>query len=193
MTAQPVPAGTTLMIRGGRTTLPDGDWHAPPEVDIAIAGGEIAGIAQSFAPPAGAPIEEIDARGHLVLPGFVNAHYHSHDVLAKGTLEEVPLESWRLYALPPQYPPRSVEEVYARTLLGGLECLRSGITTIQDMLTLYPFEDRHLDAVMQAYEQVGIRVIFSLQYADRRGLKTIPYWEEMFPKELHPLLSGAAE
>jgi guanine deaminase len=35
----------------------------------------------------------------------------------------------------------------------------------QDMLTLYPFEDRHLDAVMQAYEQIGIRVVFSLQYA----------------------------
>ena len=35
------------------------------------------------------------------------------------------------------------------------------MTTIQDMLTLYPFEDRHLDAVMQAYEQVGIRVVFS--------------------------------
>ena len=193
MTAEPVPAGTTLIIRGGRAILPDADWHAPPEVDIAIAGGEIAGIAPSFAPLAGASIDALDARGHLVLPGFVNAHYHSHDVLAKGTLEEVPLESWRLYALPPQYPPRSVEEVRARTLLGGLECLRSGITTIQDMLTLYPFEDRHLDAVMQAYEQVGIRVIFSLQYADRRGLQTIPYWEEMFPKELHALLSGAAE
>src|ERR1700720_960651 len=193
MTAEPVPAGTTLIIRGGRAILPDADWHAPPEVDIAIAGGEIAGIAPSFAPLAGASIDALDARGHLVLPGFVNAHYHSHDVLAKGTLEEVPLESWRLYALPPQYPPRSVEEVRARTLLGGLECLRSGITTIQDMLTLYPFEDRHLDAVMQAYEQVGIRVIFSLQYADRRGLETIPYWEEMFPKELHALLSGAAE
>ena len=143
--------------------------------------------------PAGAPIDELDARGHLVLPGFVNAHYHSHDVLAKGTLEEVPLEAWRLYALPPQYPPRSVEEVRARTLLGGLECLRSGMTTIQDMLTLYPFEDRHLDAVMQAYDEIGIRVVFSLQYADRKGLETIPYWKDIFPKELHPLLSTAAE
>jgi cytosine/adenosine deaminase-related metal-dependent hydrolase len=42
----------------------------------------------------------IDARDFLVLPGFVNAHYHSHDVLAKGTLKEVPLETWRLYAMP---------------------------------------------------------------------------------------------
>src|SRR5205807_1941022 len=140
----------------------------------------IAGIAQSFAEAAGAPIDELDARGHLVLPGFVNAHYHSHDVLAKGTLEEVPLESWRLYVLPPQYPPRSVEEVRARTLLGGLECLRSGITTIQDMLTLYPFEDRHLDAVMQAYEQVGIRVIFSLHMPIGEGCRLFPTGRRCF-------------
>ena len=173
--------------------LPAGNWHEPAEVDIAIAEHAIAGIAPGFAPVTGAAIEELDARGHLVLPGFINAHYHSHDVLAKGTLEEVPLETWRLYALPPQYPPRSVEEVRARTLLGALECLRSGMTTIQDMLTLYPFEDRHLDAVMKAYEQIGIRVVFSLQYADRKGLETIPYWKDIFPKELHPLLSTAAE
>ena len=113
--------------------LPGGDWHQPEVLDIAVAGDTIVGVAESFAPAVGTPIEELDAHGHLVLPGFVNAHYHSHDVLAKGTLEEVPLETWRLYALPPQYPPRSVEEVRARTLLGALECLRSGMTTIQDM------------------------------------------------------------
>jgi guanine deaminase len=193
MSPLPIPPGTTLIIRGGRAMLPADNWHEPAEVDIAIAEHAIAGIAPVFAPVTGAAIEELDARGHLVLPGFINAHYHSHDVLAKGTLEEVPLESWRLYALPPQYPPRSVEEVRARTLLGALECLRSGMTTIQDMLTLYPFEDRHLDAVMEAYEQIGIRVVFSLQYADRKGLETIPYWKDIFPKDLHPLLSTAAE
>src|ERR1700730_8774276 len=186
MSPTPLPSDTTLLVQGGRVLMPDDSWDAPPSLDIAIAGDTIAAIAPGFATAAAAAaVDVLDARGHLVLPGFVNAHYHSHDVLVKGALEEVPLESWRLYALPPQYPPRSVEEVRARILLGCLECLRSGITTIQDMLTLYPFEDRHLDAVMQAYEQVGIRVIFSLQYADRRGLETIPYWEEMFPKELH--------
>jgi 5-methylthioadenosine/S-adenosylhomocysteine deaminase len=180
MSSEPIPHGTTLIIRGGRVILPGGNWHEPEAHDIAVAGDTITGVAGRFAPAAGTPIEELDARGHLVLPGFVNAHYHSHDVLAKGTLEEVPLETWRLYALPPQYPPRSVEEVRARTLLGALECLRSGMTTIQDMLTLYPFEDRHLDAVMRAYDEIGIRVVFSLQYADRKGLETIPYWRISF-------------
>ncbi len=193
MSDQSLPAGTTLLIKGGLALTPGSDWHQPPRVDIAVAGDTITGVADAYSPEGRSGIEVIDARDHLVLPGFVNAHYHSHDVLAKGTLEEVPLETWRLYALPPQYPPRSVEEIYARTLLGALECLRSGMTTIQDMLTLYPYEDRHMDAVMAAYEKVGIRVVFALQYADRKGIETIPFWKDTFPAELHPLLSTAAE
>src|ERR1700742_1288245 len=192
MSDQPLPTATTLLIKGGRALLPNEDWNQPRRVDVAIAGDKIVGIAPAYVVSGGA-LETIDARDSLVLPGFVNAHYHSHDVLAKGTLEEVPLETWRLYALPPQYPPRSIEEVYARTLLGALECLRSGITTIQDMLTLYPYEDRHLEAVMAAYDKIGIRVIFGLQYADRKGLETIPYWKETVHGEVHPLLSTAAE
>jgi 5-methylthioadenosine/S-adenosylhomocysteine deaminase len=191
MTAAAFPTGTTILIKGGRVLLPGGDWNKPERVDIAVAGDIIAGVAPDYAPASG--VEVIDARDNLVLPGFVNAHYHSHDVLAKGTLEEVPLETWRLYALPPQYPPRSVEEVYARTLLGAFECLRSGMTTVQDMLTLYPYEDRHLDAVMAAYDKIGIRVVFALQYADRKGLETLPFWRDVFPPEMHKLLSTAAE
>ena len=194
MQPTPLPAGTTLLIAGATVLLPDADWHAPPIADIAIGGDRILAIAERFAPREGeAPPETLDARGHLVMPGFVNAHYHSHDVLAKGTLEEVPLEQWRLYALPAQYPPRSLEEVRARTMLGALECLRSGMTTVQDMLTLYPFNPAHLDTVIRTYEELGIRVVFSLQYGDRKGLDTVPFWKEIFPAELHPMLSSAAE
>ena len=193
MSDQALPAGTTLLLRGGRVLTPDADWHDPPQADIAVAGDRIAGVSSAYPAADARHVEVIEARDHLVLPGFVNAHYHSHDVLAKGTLEEVPLETWRLYALPPQYPPRSPEEIYARTLLGALECLRSGMTTVQDMLTLYPYEERHMDAVMKAYAEVGIRVVFALQYADRRGIETIPFWKDTFPAELHPLLSTAAE
>ena len=173
-----IPTETTLLLKGGQVLTPDTDWNDPWRADIAVAGDKIIGICPDYGLGDARNVETINARDHLVLPGFVNAHYHSHDVLAKGTLEEVPLETWRLYALPPQYPPRSVEEIYARTLLGALECLRSGMTTIQDMLTLYPYEDRHMDAVMKAYEEVGIRVVFALQYADRKGIETIPFWKD---------------
>src|SRR3984957_20553394 len=193
MSDQALPAGTTLLLRGGRGPWPAAGWHNPPPADIAVAGDLIAGVAPAYRLADARGGDVIDARDFLVLPGFVNAHYHSHDVLAKGTLEEVPLETWRLYVLPPQYPPRSAEEIYERSLLGALECLRSGMTTIQDMLTLYPYQERHMDAVMKAYDQVGIRVIFALQYADRKGIETIPFWKDTFPAELHPLLSTSTE
>jgi len=32
-----------------------------------------------------------------------------------------------------------------------------------------------------------------LQYADRKGIETVPFWKDTFPNELHPLLSTAAE
>jgi len=135
----------------------------------------------------------LDAADRLIVPGFVNAHYHSHDILAKGTMEEVPLETWCMLALPPQYPARSREEIKVRTILGALECLRSGITTVQDMVTLFPFDPAHLDAVLEAYEEIGIRAVVSPQYADISRASRTPMWADVFPAELHADLSGAAE
>jgi cytosine/adenosine deaminase-related metal-dependent hydrolase len=56
---------------------------------------------------------------------------------------------------------RSNEEVRARTLVGALECLRCGITCVQDMLGLVPLSDEQTDLVIAAYRQAGIRVIFA--------------------------------
>lgn len=184
-----------LLVQGGRVLLRDGDLHRPATADILVENGVIVAVAPDLSERADRlpDCRRIDARDRLVLPGFVNAHYHSHDVLAKGTMEEVPLETWRLLALPPQYPKRSREEVKVRTILGALECLKSGMTTVQDMVTLFPFDPDHLSAVIEAYEEIGIRAVVALQYADRKGIGTIPFWPEVFPPEYHDKLSTAAE
>lgn len=59
-----------LVIRGG--TGIDGTGGAAFEADIAIRGGRIAEIGP--APAAGR--DEIDARGKLVIPGFIDVHTH---------------------------------------------------------------------------------------------------------------------
>jgi len=74
--------GGRYLIRGGRIYDHDGDVHQPAVADLLISGETIERIAPSIAPDPG--VETIDARGKLVIPGMVNAHYHSHDVLAKG-------------------------------------------------------------------------------------------------------------
>ncbi|MEW5420362.1 amidohydrolase family protein [Amorphus sp. 3PC139-8] len=188
-------AGFSLLIRDGLVLLDGGDPHQPVRTDILVRDGVIAAIGdQAIADAETEPdVTELNAAGKLVSPGFINAHYHSHDTLAKGLMEQKPLETWRLLALPPQYPKRSREEIKARTLLGALECLRSGMTTVQDMVTLYPFDEEHLDAVLEAYDEIGLRAVVALQYADIKGINTIPFWKEVFPEELHGQLSTAAE
>jgi len=187
-----MPAQNRLLIANARVMTPDGDPHLPAIQDILIEDGKIARLGAGLG--AGVPAAEtIDATGKLAIPGFVNAHYHSHDTLAKGTMEETPLETWRLLALPPQYPKRSKAEIRARTLLGAFECLRSGMTCVQDMVTLYPFDPEHLECVIEAYEEIGIRAVVALQYGDIRGIDTIPFWREIFPEEMHKHLSTAAE
>jgi len=60
----------SLVIRNG--TIVDGSGGDPYEADLAVAGGGIAAIGRNL--PKGA--EEIDARGKLVTPGFVDVHTH---------------------------------------------------------------------------------------------------------------------
>src|SRR5215203_1599751 len=81
MIDQPLPTGTTLLLKDGQVLTPDANWHKPPQLDVAVAGDRIAAVAPGFAGAVPAGVQTIDARGHLVLPGFINAHYHSHDVL----------------------------------------------------------------------------------------------------------------
>ena len=187
-------ADRTLLIEGGLVYDHDGDTDRPAARDILIAGDRIARIAPGLAATLARqapPDQVIDARRRLVVPGFVNAHYHSHDTLLKGVFEPLPLQIWFVNALPPQYPRRSAEEVRARTLLGAAECLLAGITTVQDMLTLYPFDEALLDVVLDAYEEIGIRTVFSLQIGDRAAIDRVPHWRELVPEDLHRHLGSA--
>ena len=65
-----MPPSPSLVIRGG--TVVDGTGGDPYEADVAIADGRIQAIGGAI--PKGA--EEIDARGKLVVPGFVDVHTH---------------------------------------------------------------------------------------------------------------------
>lgn len=196
--------GGVILIKNGRVYDHDGDVDMPPVADILIVDGIIRAVRPGMAaeleqrqaiPELGSRAIEktIDATEKLVMPGFVNAHYHSHDVLLKGCFETIPLELWLLSALPPAYPKRSTAEIRARTLVGALECLRGGITTVQDLCTIYPFDEEHIEAVLQAYEDIGIRCVFALQFADMAGAKSIPFWEEVVPPQQRAALAGAVE
>ena len=177
-----------LIVRGARVLDPLEPQPRPAVRDIAIAGDRIAAVEppEKVEAPAGAKV--LDARGMLAIPGLVSAHYHSHDTLLKGCFAPMPLEAWLLHAVPPNYAQRSREEIRARVLIGALEALKSGITTVQDMATVHPFDPGEVDTILQAYDDIGIRCVFALQVGDVPGSRPLPFWDELIP----PGLRGSA-
>jgi cytosine/adenosine deaminase-related metal-dependent hydrolase len=179
-----------LVIRGGRVYDHDGDVHRPAIADILIEGTYIAAIAEELPAERTAGAQEIDATGHLVMPGMINAHYHSHDTLCRGLFEELPLEMWLLYTLP-MGGHRSKQEVRLRTLVGALESLRCGITTVQDMLGLIPLSEDYVDTVIAAYEEIGARVVFSPMVFDIPAVAMLRF-QESLPPEVQEMMGTTA-
>jgi 5-methylthioadenosine/S-adenosylhomocysteine deaminase len=196
--------GPSLLIHGGRVYRHDGDVDDPAVRDILIQGSRIVSVTSPDEEAAlkdeiarraagSAEAQVIEAQGKLVLPGFVNAHYHSYDVLAKGLLEDMPFDVWALHSQPAYFGKRSKEELRARTLLGALECLRNGVTTIQDMNSLVPQDEETLDTILGAYEEVGIRVVFSIAVRDVGALDIAPFLPSDAPESVMALVRGVSK
>ena len=123
------------------------------------------------------------------MPGLINAHYHSHDTLCRGLFEELPLEFWLLYTLP-MGANRSKEELRARTLVGALESIRCGITCVQDMLGLVPLDDESTDVVIDAYREIGLRVVFSPMVWDMPPIAMVRH-KDALPPDVQDMLGTA--
>jgi 5-methylthioadenosine/S-adenosylhomocysteine deaminase len=177
-------AGKTL-VRGGQVYDHDGDVHKPKVADILIQNGEIVSVGPNLSAD---DAEVIDASGKLIIPGLINAHYHSHDTLCRGLFEELSLEMWLLYTLPLGQN-RSQEEIRARTLVGALESIRCGITTVQDMLGLAPLDDEGTDTVIKAYKDIGIRVVFAPMVWDVPPVAMVRNKDDL-PKDVQEMLGA---
>ncbi|GAA4327876.1 amidohydrolase family protein [Pigmentiphaga soli] len=171
-----------LLIQGSRLLDPVSELDDPAVEDLFLDGGRIAARgAEAVSRAAAVAHRRIDGEGMLAVPGFVDAHYHSHDVLLRGLFEQWPLDVWSLHSFPSYYPPRSADEVALRTALGAAECLLGGITTVQDMVTIVGPNRAHVDAVSAAYAEAGLRVCLALQIGDRPTIDTMPFWREQLP------------
>jgi guanine deaminase len=151
--------------------------------DIVVRGREIAEVRPSGA--ASAEGETIDMRDRLVTAGLINGHHHSHEGYYKGRKDNLPLELWMNYVRPLKPIEFTTRDVYLRTMIGGVEAVHSGTTTICDDLNISPrIRPDHVEAAFQAYEDLGIRAYVGTTLFDRPFFRAVPFVEEEFPKEL---------
>jgi 5-methylthioadenosine/S-adenosylhomocysteine deaminase len=133
----------------------------------------------------------VQGYGNLLIPGLVNAHFHSPVNHMKGSLDSLPLEIFMLYESPASEALRpSPREAYLRTMLAALEMLRGGTTAVQDDAFFVPFPTPEIiDAVMQAYADSGIRATVALDQPEVAELDKLPYLAELLPPDLRATLA----
>jgi cytosine/adenosine deaminase-related metal-dependent hydrolase len=120
--------------------------------DLAFRGDVVVHVGRGYDGPAD---EEVDGRGAMLIPGFVNIHSHTgHEPGWKGMLEELGsprLGQSSLYEFMPVFQVGPEYAHHARRVAVG-ELLKSGVTTICDLAYARP-------GWVEDYADTGIRAV----------------------------------
>lgn len=144
-----------LLLRGGLVIDTELSPVAMSGVDVLVSDGRIAAVGPGLVAESAAVI---DCTGRIVLPGFVDTHRHLWQTVLRSAASDVSLGQYIEVVLRSAGPRVRPEDVYAGTFAGALECLDSGITTVQDYAYSPTFS--HASASVSALQASGIRALF---------------------------------
>ncbi|MGY4331684.1 cytosine/adenosine deaminase-related metal-dependent hydrolase [Bradyrhizobium sp. LB7.2] len=106
-----------------------------------------------------AETEIVDGTGRIVIPGLINAHMHTWQTALRGYAANWTLLEYfrRMHAgLATVFRP---EDIYIATLVGALNQINCGTTTLVDWCHNNPTPD-HTDAAVRGLIESGIRAAF---------------------------------
>ena len=161
--------GRRYVIRGGSVMSMDPDPKVGDfaQADVLVQGKKILAVGPNLKVGAAAVI---DARGRIVMPGFIDTHHHQFETalrsfLANGILindgsgspsANPTYYEYILLTFAPVYRP---QDVYISELFGGLAQLDDGVTTVHDISQIH-HSPAHSDAAIQALFDTGRRAAF---------------------------------
>ena len=165
----------TILIRRAACVLTGtGVLH---DVDLLIENGRIASVGAAAAPP-GAIV--LDGRDRIVTPGLVNAHWHSPMQLSAGTSDRM---NHKVFMWQNQVDTanRSQDEIYISALVGCLQMLKSGTTSVIDHFPEQGFGLEDVATVVRAYADCGMRAVVALRIFDGEYTDILPPPERRTP------------
>ena len=153
-----------ILLRDCHALVPDehGVLTLARHQDLLIRGNQIAALQPTGQPPEPG-WDVLEARGQLAMPGLINTHAHVPMVLFRGLAEDVPLERWFNEYIWPLESNLSEEAVYWGTLLGLIEMIEGGVTTVADHYF-------HMEQVARAVEEAGTRAHLGQAVFGSQGL-----------------------
>jgi cytosine/adenosine deaminase-related metal-dependent hydrolase len=177
----------STLIRGAAVITMDAQGDLP-QADVLVVGDSIAQIAPRI--EAG-DAQVIDASGCIVIPGLINAHMHTWQTALRGIAANWTLLEYfqKMHAgLATVFAP---EDLYIATLVGALNQLNSGTTTLADWCHNNP-TPAHNDAAIEGLTESGIRAAFfhgTPKPEPKPGER--PFWEVPHPRaEVERLLKA---
>jgi 5-methylthioadenosine/S-adenosylhomocysteine deaminase len=133
---------------------------------LVVRGGLIAEVGPREAVIAGNPdLTAIELPGHLVMPGFIDAHHHLTQSFGKSLAFGEPSEIFRRIWVPLEGS-LDGEGVYLASKLAALESLRGGFTTVVDAGTRSAAD---VAAVARATKEAGLRCVLGFICNDIGG------------------------
>ncbi len=171
--------GTTI-IRGA--LLADPGLRRATPADVLIRDGIIIEVGAGIAAPPDAKV--VDGSGCLIHPGLINAHTHGHGGLARGQGDKWTLELL-LAAAPWIGGSRSLQDKKLTTQIVAAEMVLKGCTAAYDLYYEFPMPSADgMDAVAEAYNEVGMRAVVAPMVADRTVYEAIPGLYDALPAPL---------
>jgi 5-methylthioadenosine/S-adenosylhomocysteine deaminase len=159
--------GRRYIIRGGAVMSMDPRVGDFPEADVLVQGKTILAVGPNLS---GGAADVIDARGRIVMPGFIDTHHHQFETALRSFLADGVLINdgsgspsgsttyfeFVLNKFAPVYRP---QDVYINELFGALSQLDDGVTTVHDVSQIH-HTPQHSDAAIQALFDSGRRSAF---------------------------------
>ena len=147
---------TQLLIKNGTIISMDKTIGDINKGDVLINGEKIIKVARSIRMPS---IKIIDAKDMIVMPGLVNAHLHTWQTGIRGIAGNWSIPEY-LHHMHAQIAPKyTANDTYLGNLVGSLNQINCGATTIFDWCHNNS-TPAHSDAAIQGLKESGIRAIF---------------------------------
>lgn len=96
----------------------------------------------------------IDTTGKAVMPGFVDSHIHTGDVIVRGCAQDIPGDIWRIHGILPLLSLARDEDYRIGSRLNIIEALKAGTTTFGDFYS-------PMSSLVQNYIDLGARACVS--------------------------------
>src|SRR5262245_48744796 len=148
----------TTLIRGGNVLTLDPTLGDLPNADVLIEGETITAVGPHLKASPHANV--IDARNRIVMPGFVDTHRHTWQTPVRGVLPSCTLDEYFAGMLDNIGIQYRAEDVYIANLMGALEAINAGITTLLDWSHVNNTPE-HADAAIEGLAHSGIRAVYA--------------------------------